>query len=367
MTYDDLSREWASDREFVVCHTSGSTGNPKEIRLPKIFMEESAMRTIRRFSLTHNSHLHSCISPDFIGGKMMWVRSHLLNCRFTFETPSNRPLSGFSPADTLDFVAIVPSQLLYICENYRDMPRVGCYLVGGAPVNKSLRAMVDSLGINAYESYGMTETSSHIAVRKISSEETPFHALGGITVSDNDGCLEISIPGNPPIRTNDTANILSENEFFILGRRDNIIISGGKKLQPEIIEDIIRNVTGLKACVVGMPDEKWGEKAVCLLEAETEVVTNRVSETSTKVAGETEAAADTVTAGETELAIEIADLLRKSLKEIEAELPSYMRPKEYIAVRSLPVTPSGKLLHTKLTPSALQSLSILSRLDPKSL
>lgn len=335
MTYIDLQECWNDENDFMVCHTSGSTGRPKEISLKKSFMIQSAMRTINKFGLTSESHLHSCISPDFIGGKMMWIRANILGCKFTFEQPTNHPLLNYSSDDPFDLVAVVPSQMLYICENFERMPDVRCFLVGGAPVNKHLANLIESRKINAYESYGMTETSSHIAVRKISTGKTPFSLLDGISIGEEDGCLSIKIPDCEPIITNDLVEIISEKEFFITGRRDNMLISGGRKLQPEIIEEILSKFFHIPLAVCAMEDNKWGEKAVCLFESKD---------------------SDT-----------FKHILYAEYRHIMESMPGYMLPKEFIGIERIPRTGSGKILHERLTREKLDSMHISCRIDPKSL
>lgn len=268
MTYEEFAREWDSDSDFIVCGTSGSTGSPKQIKLPKIQMLRSAERTARYFSLNAGSELHSCISPDYIGGKMMLVRKRFLGCRLSWETPSNHPLESFE-GDEIDLLSIVPSQMIHILDNLGSMPRIKNILIGGAPIPPSLRERIVSSGLDVFESYGMTETSSHIAIRKIGNVLSPFRTLDGITVSNPDGRLCINIPDWIEITTNDVANVINPNEFHILGRADNVIISGGKKIHPESVEMRLENQLDnrYRFYITSRPDEKWGEAAILVTEA----------------------------------------------------------------------------------------------------
>lgn len=113
MTFAEVIAQWRSGAAYIPARTSGSTGTPSEIRLPRGLVERSARRTIARFGITADSQLHSCIAPDFIGGKMTAIRAEVAGCRFSFETPSNRPLQAFTPSDALDMVSLVPSQIRY--------------------------------------------------------------------------------------------------------------------------------------------------------------------------------------------------------------------------------------------------------------
>lgn len=141
MSYDDFLEEWRNSSNTVICHSSGSTGKPKSIELPKLHMQESALRTMAFFGLGSNAHLHSCISPDYIGGKMMAVRSEVTGCSLTYEMPSNRPLRNHKNIP-IDLLSVVPSQLLYLIESIDNLPEIRNILVGGSPVNGELRERI---------------------------------------------------------------------------------------------------------------------------------------------------------------------------------------------------------------------------------
>lgn len=264
MTYDDLLREWQAASPSMLCHTSGSTGTPKDILIPKEQMLRSAARTNAFFGIDGSSHLYSAISPDFIGGKMMLVRSLEAGCSFGYEPPTNTPLSNYRGPE-ISLVSVVPSQMLHILDNLDAIPPVRAFLVGGAPVSNALRQRIADAGINVYESYGMTETSSHIAVRRVGTEPTPFTTLGDITVSSHEGCLKIHIPGWQDLVTNDLATILSPTTFIVNGRRDNMIISGGIKISPEEIENALSPFIATPFYISSVPHPKWGEAVTLVM------------------------------------------------------------------------------------------------------
>lgn len=315
MDYPDFIQEWRNTDSFIKVHTSGSTGIPKEIKLDKDFVRESGRRTINFFKLNENSHLHSCISPDFIGGKMMAVRAEMLECKFSWEKPSNQSLSALCTRDSaLDLVAVVPSQMKFIIENQDNLPIIKNIIVGGAPIPMELRIKIAKSGLNAYETYGMTETASHIALRKICECEDYFKVLDGIAIStDNRGCLVISMAGKE-ISTNDLAEIKGDNEFKILGRIDNMIITGAKKVNPLDIENALAEIISVPFMITGFPDEKWGEKIVLLLQAKANQLISR-------------------------------DNLMNQMRTL---LPSWQVPKEILFVSSFPTTANGKLKRSKL-------------------
>lgn len=266
MTYEELAEEWDT-RDVIACRTSGSTGTPKSIMLPKEQMLNSARRTAHFFGLDKKSLLYSCISPDFIGGKMMLARQRLLGCKFIWETPSNSPLANYQ-GEKITLLSVVPSQMHYILDNRQLMPEIEAILIGGSPIPMTMRQRIADSGLQAFETYGMTETASHIAIRKVESEITPFSTLGDIMVTQDNGVLCINIPGWQTLRTNDNANLISDRQFFILGRVDNVIISGGVKLNPEIIEEKLSLDIQHPFIITSVSDEKWGERVVLVIEGD---------------------------------------------------------------------------------------------------
>lgn len=268
MNYDEFIAEWLNSDDSIKVRTSGSTGIPKEILLTKDFVRKSALRTISYFGLDSRSYLHSCISPDYIGGKMMAVRALETGCRFTWEQPSNRPLKDLGKNLEITLLSVVPSQLLHIISHKEELPKMKNILAGGAPVVPSLKKAIIDSGLNVYETYGMTETASHIALKKLSDEDR-FHTLKGITVSSDDkGCLNISFDSGENFITKDLAEIFSDTSFRIVGRADFIINTGGKKVNPEDVERRLEPLVGAPFVLISIPDEKWGEKIVMLIESE---------------------------------------------------------------------------------------------------
>ena len=268
MSWEELLKEWRSAGPEMECHTSGSTGRPSTIWLPKEEMKRSARRTIDFFGINSGSHLYSCIAPDFIGGKMMLIRGEVSGARFSWEKPSNHPLKDYG-GGRIDLISVVPSQLLYMLEHREELPEIGAVLVGGAALNEWLRRRVGESGLRVYESYGMTETASHIALRRVGLPQEGFIPLEGISISlDARGCLTIEIEGWKKITTNDIAEIDPEGRFRILGRADNVIISGGIKIHPEEVEGRLAGVFDFDVMLTSRAHPKWGEEAVLIAETE---------------------------------------------------------------------------------------------------
>lgn len=313
MTFEEFRDEWLSDKSYIDAQTSGSTGSPKRIKLDKEFVAASARATNSFFSLGSCSRLHSCVAADFIGGKMMLVRSIISGGIFSWENPSNRPLEGFSKSDRIDLLAVVPSQMLHILDHLDRMPSIGAIIIGGSAIHDSLRKRIVASGLCCYETYGMTETSSHIALRKIDSEKAGlFEVIGELTLGlDERGCLTIEYPTGYRVVTNDMAELFGVRNFNILGRADDIIVTGGKKLNPFDVEAELGRISEVECYVSSQSDDKWGEMVVVVVESKENVIK-----------------------------------LRESMPYFT--LPHWMLPKKIVKVDAFPRTPNGKIHRMKL-------------------
>lgn len=268
MTFEEFAKEWDSEIPYAEVRTSGSTGTPKTITLQKEFMRRSARRTNYFFGINRGDRLHSCISADSIGGKMLLVRAREAGAEFTWETPSNRPLE--EAQGDIKLLSVVTSQLNALTDSYPDKIHIDNILVGGSPVSDMLREKCSALPCPVYESYGMTETASHIAIRRVQTgTPPPFRPLPGISVAtDSRGCLEIRFDSGETILTNDLATVFPDGTFRIDGRYDSMIISGGKKINPMEVERILQPLFGNEILVTSAEDLKWGQMVVVLSQGE---------------------------------------------------------------------------------------------------
>lgn len=257
----DFINEWNSDTEEIIAKTSGSTEEPKEISLPKEAMRMSTKMTASFFNLKKGDTALLCLPVHYIAGKMMLVRAMELGLKLFITEPKTRiDLHDFPK---LDFVPMTPMQ---VEKSFDSLNNVRTLLIGGAPLSDELRAQLLKLPIRCYESYGMTETITHIALREIS--EKYFRALNGVNFrTDERGCLVIQTPYfQQEIITNDVVELKNNREFNWLGRIDNVINSGGVKLFPEEIEKKIKPFVQEELIVTSISDPLLGEKLVCVIE-----------------------------------------------------------------------------------------------------
>ncbi|MBV7268324.1 AMP-binding protein [Winogradskyella luteola] len=266
--------DWLSDKDYLIVNTSGSTGQPKSIKLKKQAMVNSAIATGDFFGLEPgNSALH-CLPSHYIAGKMMFVRALVLGLELDFVEPSSQPI--FDYKTHYDFCAMVPLQLKYTINYVQNIKTI---IVGGSMVTKPLLEKISNSSSRFFETYGMTETVTHVAVKQLQSlannGETHFKALPNVTFSkDERDCLIISAPNlvEEDLVTNDIVDLKSETSFKLLGRYDNVINSGGVKLFPEQIEEKLQPIIKERYIVAGEADDTLGERLILIIENPSESV-----------------------------------------------------------------------------------------------
>lgn len=260
----DFLLDWFDGKDFIEMETSGTTGAPKTISVKKQAMVDSALATGDFFELEPGNKALQCLPVKFVAGKMMLVRAMILGLDLEFVAPSSHPLNK-NEID-FDFVAMVPLQAQ---NSIAELKKVKKMIVGGAAVNKTLEKQLLKLPTEVYETYGMTETITHIAARKLG--EKAFTVLPYVTISyDDRNCLVIHAPriSDDVIITNDIVELVNENQFIFLGRMDNVINSGGIKLIPEQIEEKLAAKIQQRFFIASKPDNELGEKVVLVIEGE---------------------------------------------------------------------------------------------------
>lgn len=308
MTLNDFLDEWNNPKNTVEVQTSGSTGVPKCIRVEKQRMLNSARITCDFLGLKAGDTALLCMPLDYIAGKMVVVRSIERQLRLTTVEASGHPLKNITTS--FDFAAMVPMQVynsLQVTEEREKLRTIKHLIIGGGPINDDLQQQLSSFPNNVWSTYGMTETLSHIALRRLNGENaslwyTPFCTVS-ISLNTN-GCLVIEAPlvHEGRLETHDRAEI-RDGKFRILGRLDNVINSGGIKIQAEEVEEKLRPHIKMPYLISKCSDEKFGEVVVLLTEC--------------------------------------PDL--SLVKEICCNvLPKFWQPKHYLYTKHIPLTGTGK-------------------------
>lgn len=308
----DFLAEWFDDNDTVLVHTSGSTGIPKPLRVEKRRMMQSAILTVSFLGLAAGDTALLCMPLKYIAGKMVVVRALVAGLNLLPVTPSGHPLAhmNLSPA----FAAMIPMQVynsLLVPEEKKRLEQVRHLIIGGGAVDDSLGEKLLSFPHAVWSTYGMTETLSHIALRRLNGPEasdwyTPFQNVQLSLSSER--TLTIQAPAVCPdiLTTNDICEFNEQGQFHILGRKDNTINTGGIKVQIEQVESTLRKFLSIPFQVTAVPDPKFGECIVLLLENQ-------------------------------KTAYPDSDLTRAL-----DSLPPYWRPKQVYCVQQLPQTETGK-------------------------
>lgn len=271
----DFLLDWFDSKSYIEMQTSGSTGTPKIVKVGKQAMVNSALATADFFELKPSDTALLCLPVKYVAGKMMLIRAMVLGINLEFVAPSSHPMKNIE--NDYDFVAMVPMQAQ---NSLKELHKVKKLIVGGAKINKSLENDLKKLKTTqVFETYGMTETITHIAAKRIGAEA--FTVLPNVTISyDDRKCLVIDAPkiNDAVIITNDLVVILNENQFVFLGRIDNIINSGGIKIMPEQVEQKLDGKIDRRFFIASKEDTKLGEKVVLVVEGEPFEINNTIFE-----------------------------------------------------------------------------------------
>ena len=281
MTLEDFFSEWNNDSDRVLVHTSGSTGKPKPMMVEKKRMLNSARITCDFLGLKPGDSALLCMSLDYIAGKMVVVRSIERHLHLISVSPSGHPLKNIN--EEITFAAMVPMQVyntLQVPEERERLTHIRHLIIGGGAIDAALEQELRSLpgNIAIWSTYGMTETLSHIALRRINGAEASewYQPFDSVKISQTEeGCLVIDAPlvCAETLVTNDIVEIepyiynkVEKTRFRIKGRKDNVICSGGIKIQIEEVEEFLKPHLEKPFMLAKKKDEKFGEIAVLLSE-----------------------------------------------------------------------------------------------------
>lgn len=321
-----LLKKWYGKSVDYSFKTSGSTGKAKKITFTKNQIITSADITNKVLQLTHNDVFLVCLSANFVAGTLMLVRAILLNAKIILAEPIANPLLNLLD-EKITFAAFVPLQVEEILvqpKTKKYLQNITQIIIGGADINASLEEKIAHLKpVKAYHTYGMTETLTHIALRKIGSEQT-YTALPGTIIKQAKNkclCIKNKVTNNHWIATNDLVKIYKNKRFKVLGRIDFIINSGAYKINPFKVENALiktfkNQLTNTHFFVGSIKDNKLGNKCMLFVERNQD--------------------------------------LKINLTALEKDLHKYEIPKGIIALEAFIYTPSGKInrkatmQHTKL-------------------
>lgn len=269
--------EWLDSKKGSIGQrTSGSTGNPKIIDLPKSWMRASARATAEALELKSGMQALLSIPARYIGGRMMIVRAMEIGMTLFAQEPSPCP----NPENHIfDFCAMVPSQVATLLKEKKSLSDFGTILIGGAPIPPQLENDIEDSEAVCYSTFGMSETSSHVALRRIGESNDIYVCLPGVHASNwNDGQLALDIEhfDGQRFETKDVVEILDERRFRWLGRSDNVINSGGVKLYPEALERKYASSIPCPFFFHGIDDAELGSRLILCLENENKEVESQV-------------------------------------------------------------------------------------------
>jgi O-succinylbenzoic acid--CoA ligase len=265
--------DWISDDLCISLRTSGSTGVPQTITFPKSALKASAQATLTFFDIKPGSNALLCLPAEYVAARLMVVRAFVGQLNLLVVPPAGSPLEN--DFDEVDFAAMVPLQVINELE--RDGERINQIkklLIGGSAASSELIASLQKIDTKVWETYGMTETLTHVAVRRLNGKSGPascFEALPGVSFAiDHRGCLMIDVPAicDNVVVTNDLVRLIDAYHFKFLGRVDNVINSGGVKIVPEQVEDKLGRFFNVPFAISEKPHSNFGSQIVLVFEGD---------------------------------------------------------------------------------------------------
>ena len=306
--------EWFDASPVITVHTSGSTGVPKELVVRKDRMMQSARLTCEFLNLQAGDTALLCMNLRYIGAMMMVVRSLVAGLNLVVRPASGHPLSDVEVH--LKFAAMVPLQVyntLRVPAERKRLEHTDILIIGGGAVDDSLEAELKTIPIAAYSTYGMTETLSHIALRRLNGEAAskcyyPFPSVELSLSAENTLIVKAPLICDDVLQTNDIACLCSDGGFTIAGRKDNVINSGGIKIQAEEMENRLQPFIPVPFAVTAVPDPRLGQALTLLIAGKPDI--------------------------------------KELENKLQAVLETYYRPKHIFITELIPQTENGKIDRT---------------------
>lgn len=326
-----LIKAWYSDAPTIDVFTSGSTSNsPKTFQATRPMMVNSVQYTRDFFGLKQGDVALLSLPLGYIAGTMMVVRALVIGMDLKIAACRSRPLEEMcsSEAPRIAFASMTALQVYNSLKYEADSAKLAAIknlIVVGGPVNAKTEQILKKFPNNIYSTYGMAETLSHIALRRISGEfaSDRYTPLNEVSVGlDAEGALIIDAPRvtAETIYTKDLAEIFPDGSFKLLGRTDNVINTGGVKVSSEYIESLIQPVIDGIFAISSVPDAKFGQAIVLVTEKDVDI------------------------------------------KLINQKLPPYYRPKKVLRLDKIPLTKTEKI-NRGLIRELLQGLTLQSDND----
>ena len=318
-------QEWFNDSPLLAVHTSGSTGMPKKLMVRKEQMMQSARLTCEYLNLQAGDTALLCMNLRYIGAMMVVVRSLVAGLNLIVRPASGHPLADIK--EPLGFVAMVSLQVyntLQIPEEKERLKQTDILIIGGGAIDEALEAEIKHLPTAVYSTYGMTETLSHIALRRLngtlaSEHYYPFSSVKLSLSVENTLVIDAPLVCDEILQTNDIAHIYPDGSFMILGRKDNVINSGGIKIQAEEMEKLLRPFIPVPFVITSVPDQRLGQAVTLLIVGQLDT--------------------------------------RELENKLQTTLEPYYRPKHIFITKFIPQTENGKIDRVGCRTLALSHLS----------
>ncbi|MEE8487634.1 MAG: AMP-binding protein, partial [Gemmatimonadota bacterium] len=296
----EVAEKWADDRRespggartpadadpladsdlMAILFTSGSSGSPRAVELSRAAFLASAAASAARLGWQEDDRWLCCLPIAHVGGLSILIRC-LIARRTVVLIPRFNPAAVVEALDrhAVTLASLVPAMLVRLLRlepSWSPSPSLRVVLLGGSPAPEAIWGEAERRGIPLRATYGLTETCSQVATAKASTPRD-LVPLDGIDVRVRDGCIEVgglyvyscTLTSDGYLRTGDLGRLRPDGVLEVLGRADDLIITGGENVMPAEVEaELETHPQILRAVVFGLPDAEWGEIVVAVLVAD---------------------------------------------------------------------------------------------------
>ncbi|QDW62506.1 AMP-binding protein [Oerskovia sp. KBS0722] len=360
------------DGTALVLRTSGSTGLPREVALGAAALVASARATHER--LGGDAQWLLTLPPTHVAGLQVVLRSVVAGTELvTADLDAPFTAHGFAAAAARmgtgrRYVSLVPTQLHRLLHTgpgseaaLDALLSFDAILLGGAAASPALLATAREAGARVVTTYGMTETCGGCVYDGVPLAGVRVRVVDGssghLLPPDAAGVVEIAGPvlatgylgdealtaatfrtapdGTRWLRTSDLGSLAPDGTLTVLGRADDVIVTGGVNVAPAAVEAVLAtalsDVEGLgEVCVVGVPDHEWGQRVVAVAEVRP-------------------------AAGQGEDGAHAPDLLARARHAVATTLGPPSAPRDLLVVADLPRRGPGKIDRAGVTDLATRT------------
>jgi len=273
----DPDRSVCDSGLMAILFTSGSSGLPRAVELSRGSFLAAATASAARLGWHDDDRWLCCLPIAHVGGLSILTRCLIARSTIVL-IPRFDPEAVVNAIDqsAVTLTSLVPAmlaRLLRLMPDWTPPSSLRAVLLGGSAASEAIWDEAEQRGIPLRATYGLTETCSQVATAKASAPRD-LVPLDGVDIRIRDGCIEVAgfnvysctLTSDGYLRTGDLGRLHSDGVLEVLGRADDLIITGGENVMPAEVEaELEAHPQISRAVVFGQPNPEWGEIVAAVL------------------------------------------------------------------------------------------------------